>query len=209
MKRQTGFTLLEVLVALVIFTIIAAFAFAVTMPAGEGFKELQNVRDRYMQAYALGRQMRLDVTALATTKNSSLASLELVHDVRSGLAFDRLKLLVREANRPSLSIVSYYLDESGETPELIRGISSSIPRKVETQPLHWRMGKVKSFEIQAMLKDGRLVDTWDSRKKKQLPAALKLSWKDVDGEQELVFPIFVQISQQNLSPAGLLGDTRN
>lgn len=202
MRKQTGFTLLEVLVALVIFTMIAAFTFAATMPAGEGFKELQSVRDRYTQAYALGRQMRLDVTALTTPMNNNLITLELKHDVRSGLAFDALKLLVREPGRSSLSIVSYYLDESGETPQLIREISSSIPARTETEPLLWRMGEVESFEVQAMLKDGRFVDDWDSRKKNQLPAALRLRWQDIDGERELVFPIFLQIPTQNSMPAG-------
>jgi len=202
MRKQTGFTLLEVLVALVIFTMIAAFTFAATMPAGEGFKELQSVRDRYTQAYALGRQMRLDVTTLAVPMNNNLITLELKHDVRSGSAFDALKLLIREPGRSSLSIVSYYLDESGETPELIRETSSSIPAKIETEPLRWKMGEVESFEIQAMLKDGRFADDWDSRKKRQLPAALKLTWKDVDGERELIFPIFIQMPSQSPLPAG-------
>jgi len=202
MRKQTGFTLLEVLVALVIFTMIAAFTFAATMPAGEGFKELQSVRDRYTQAYALGRQMRLDVTALTTSMDNRLVSLKLKHDVRSGSAFDALKLLIREPGRPGLSIVSYYLDESGETPQLIRETSSSIPAKTETEPLLWRMGEVESFEVQAMLKDGRFMDDWDSRKKNQLPAALRLRWKDIDGERELIFPIFIQVPSQSPLPAG-------
>jgi len=66
MKDTAGFTLLELLVALAVFAMIAAFTYAAAVPAGEGFQELQKVRKQYVQAYALGRQMRLDVTSLAS-----------------------------------------------------------------------------------------------------------------------------------------------
>jgi prepilin-type N-terminal cleavage/methylation domain-containing protein len=201
MRSDSGFTLLEVLVALAIFAMIAAFTYAATVPAGEGFEELKKVRDRYVQAFTLGRQMRLDVSALALSQDQRVTSLRLVHDVRSGLAYDELIMLVREPDRPTLSLVRYYLDESTEVPQLVREVVPSLPGWPDKEPLRWNMGDIESLEVQAMEKDGHLLDTWDSRERKALPSALVVRWKDVDGERELVFPIFVQLPSQT-PPAG-------
>lgn len=200
MKNAAGFTLLEVLVALAVFAMIAAFTYASAVPAGEGFKELQKTRKQYVQAYALGRQMRLDVTALAVSQDTSLSSLGLENDMRSGLGYDQLTMLVREPDRPGLSLVRYYLDEDGDEPQLVREVVSSLTSSLEAEPLLWNMGVVDSFDVQAVDKDGRMHDVWNASKKKQLPSALIMRWKNAEGERELLFPIFVEIPTQTLPP---------
>jgi len=134
------------------------------------------------------------------SQDTRLNSLSLEHDARSGLGYDQLTLLIREPDRPSLSLVRYYLDEDGDEPQLVREVASSLSSSSDQESLHWNMGIVESLEVQAMDKDGRTFDAWNATEKKQLPSALVVRWKDAEGERELMFPVFVEMPTQRLLP---------
>jgi len=190
--RAGGFTLLEMLVALAIFALIAAVTYATVVPAGRGFQILQQVRDSVEQSYRLDRRLRMDVNALTPSADLTVQPLKIAHDQRSGDSLDQLWLLVTAASSPSLVAVHYFVDE--EAGVLVR--ESVMPwRRRESldqhPPMRWEIGKVSSFQVQAMDENRHWVDLWDAKKSSRLPRALRVRWRDSHGKRELLLPIAI------------------
>jgi len=183
-----GFTLLEMLVALAIFALIAAVTYAAIVPAGEGFQQLREARDGLERAYQFDRRMRMDVNYLSRSADKTLQTLEIVHDQRSGDAFDQLWLLVADASSPALIRVHYFMDE--DKGVLVR--ESAMPwQRGEGQLVRWDMGKAQSFEVQAMDANRQWQDIWKAKESGKLPRALRVRWRDEHNERELILPIFL------------------
>jgi len=64
-RRETGFTLIEVLMALIVFAMIATLAYAALGTAGNGFEMLSKVRLAQERSSWVGRQLRLDLRYLS------------------------------------------------------------------------------------------------------------------------------------------------
>ncbi len=190
MKDMEGFTLLEMLVALAIFAMIAAVAYAAIQPAGEGFQQLRQARDGLERAYQLDRRLRMDVDYLSRSADKNLQTLEIVHDQRSDDAFDQLWLLVADASSPALIRVHYFMDE--DKGVLVR--ESSVPwQRDEGQPVRWDMGKAESFDVQAMDSNHQWQDVWKSKESGRLPRALRVRWRDGHNRRELILPVFLEV----------------
>lgn len=191
MSEEKGFTLLEMLVALAIFAMISAITYAAIMATGEGFAMLGEQRVELTQVYQAGRRMRMDISYLAVSRDARLNVLKVEHDYRAGNDFDQLWLLVREAGTPGLSRVHYYLDE--DTGFLVR-VSSMPWARAGQKPLLWKIGRVTSFRVQARDEDGRWQDVWDAGNTGRLPGAIRIQWRNANGEQEVLQPVFVKFA---------------
>ncbi|MDX8412153.1 MAG: type II secretion system protein, partial [Mariprofundaceae bacterium] len=179
---ERGFTLLETLAALAVFAMIAVVISAMTLGAGEGFADLKSSRDRFSQTFALGRQMRLDVSALSLTANQDVEVLVL--ESGYGMAEkDALWLLVREPDRPDLSLVHYWLDEDGDEALVVREVLPSLALDGNQKPLRWEVAKVSSFSLEAMDDQGSWRSDWESTREGQLPRALRLKWESDAGKR--------------------------
>ncbi len=183
-----GFTLLEMLVALAIFALIAAVTYAAIQPAGEGFRQLQKARDGLERAYQLDRRLRMDVDYLSRSSDKSVQVLEIVHDQRGNNAFDQLWLLVADASSPALIRVHYFIDE--DKGVLVRESAMAWQRS-GGGAMRWNMGKVESFEVQALGAGKQWRDVWKSKESGSLPRALRVRWRGEGGERELILPVFL------------------
>ncbi len=98
--QQAGFTLIEVLMALTVFALIAAIAYGAMATAGQGFQMLSKVRDMQESSGWTGRQLRSDVAYLSDIPWNPGAPadqhvpIRISNDNRGDMAFDGLFLLV-------------------------------------------------------------------------------------------------------------------
>ena len=198
-KDSAGFTLLEMLVALAVFALIAALCYAALAPAGDGFRMLRKQRDILESSYQMERRLRMDVGYLMLSRDRTLQSIVLRHDQRGGDAFDTLQLLVAGRASPFPIQVRYAIDE--ESGYLERESSPAWLRDAE--PVLWRMQKAASFQVQALDADGRWLETWggdsaapsagQSAPRPRLPRALRVRWRAGGGmERELILPLSIE-----------------
>jgi len=192
MMSARGFTLLEMLAALAVFAMIAAVIATITLGAGEGFEELKSRRDRFAEVFALGRQMRLDVTALSRAESKSVQTLVLKSSY-AAVERDALWLLVREADRPYLSLVHYWLDDHDGRSVLVREVVPAIEADSGQPPLRWDVASSESFSAEALDEEGRWQRDWNSGESGSLPRALRIVWQGDAGRRELTFPIFIDM----------------
>jgi len=199
--RDRGFTLLELMVALVVFSLIAAVCYTALVPAGEGFRMLQAQRDILESSYQMDRRLRMDAAYLTRPADSSLKALVIVHDQRGADAFDTLSMMVADGDSLLPVWVRYSLDE--ESGNLLRESSMLLLRSSE--PVRWQMQAMSSFEVQALNQDGLWVDSWDQSTSNILPAALRVRWHSGTGlERELLLPIPIGLAARAKSASAPL-----
>lgn len=167
MKGMQGFTLIEVLMALTVFSLIVVIAYSVLATSGDGFRVLKEVRDRLEQSSWIGRQLRADIAALAWPQAGRFSAatpvsvrkppLAIAHDNRGSSEFDQLWLLVAEPGQAGISEVHYYIDENRY--HLIRE-SRLLWARNGVEPVRWDMGEAHSCTVEALSKDGSWQQEW-------------------------------------------------
>lgn len=160
MRREQGFTLMEVLLAIALFGLIAAVMYGAVSISGEGFYQLQQKRDQLEGEQWLGRQFRLDVTYMQSSHKDEWKPLLLSSDPRGASSFDQLQLLVQEPGNAGLVRVHYFIDEN--TMELKRE-SILAQARYGVEPVEWSMGKVHSFDVDVQDAEGRWLQQWDGK----------------------------------------------
>ncbi len=170
MRRRAGdcgFTLIEMLMALTVFALIAAIAYGAMASAGQGFQILAKVRDRQEGNAWIARQLRQDMAYLAQSSfqvhGASVPPIRMLNDNRGADEFDELRLLVQEPGRPGISEVSYAIDE--QQGHLIRR-SRLLWAGNTVESVEWDMGEASSWAVEALDQDGRWHQDW-----KQQPGA--------------------------------------
>jgi len=199
-RHEGGFTLLEMLVALAVFALIATVCYAALVPAGEGFRMLQKQRDVLESSYQMDRRLRMDTAYLMQSADKSLTSLEITHDQRGADAFDQLVLLVADGESVAPVQVHYALDE--ETGYIVR--QSAMAWLRDAQSVNWKMQQAASFEVQVMARDGTWLDTWGKENGNVLPQALRVRWRvSATGlRRELLLPLSSGQMSNRSTPQG-------
>ena len=187
--QDRGFTLLEVLMALTIFSLIAVLAYGTLGTAGDGFKMLSDVRDVQEKSGWVGRQLRSDVRYISASRYGQLASLtqesrsvplRIRNDNRGDTEFDELWLLVREPGLPGISEIRYFIDE--DKGHLMRQ-SRLLWARDSIDPVLWDMGEASSWAVEVMGRKGRWEQDW-----KMLNSA---------GQGNMVWPLALRVRLQN------------
>ncbi|OIQ00685.1 MAG: hypothetical protein AUK35_02220 [Zetaproteobacteria bacterium CG2_30_46_52] len=185
-----GFTLIEVLLAIVVFSLIAAVAWSALGPAGEGFVLLQESRVQVEEQQWIGRQLRRDVSYISASEDKNIPPLLLNNDSRGSHAFDELQMLIRDPMYPGLTLIRYKIDE--ETGLLQREARSPWSRD-NVESITWSLGKVDSFDVEALAADGGWKQVWSFDKPPYLkPKGLRVKISDQFGEMHWNLPILVQ-----------------
>ncbi len=171
---EHGFTLIEVLMALTVFAMIAALSYGALSTAGNGFEILSKVRLMQEKSGWVGKQLRSDLRYLTDAPHSGqtnpgkqttlgkIVPVRIENDNRGDVELDHLWLLVREPGMPSISQVHYYIDE--ETNHLMRESRSLLARD-QIQPIRWDFGEAVSWAVEVWDRQGNQRQDWDFRGK--------------------------------------------
>ncbi|PIW49826.1 MAG: hypothetical protein COW18_04810 [Zetaproteobacteria bacterium CG12_big_fil_rev_8_21_14_0_65_54_13] len=175
---ERGFTLIEVLMALTIFALIAALSYGALGIAGNGFRTLSEVRDVQEKSGWVGRQLRSDVAYISAQVSprqppgdAQHAPLVISNDNRGASEFDQLWLLVGEPGQPGISEVHYYIDE--DKGHLMRE-SRLLWARDSVKPLRWDLGEASSCSVEALGRDGRWQQDWKIQGPFVWPRALRV-----------------------------------
>lgn len=192
MRLEAGFTLLEVLLALTVFALIVSISYTALGPAGEGFKQLQEVRDTLEESSWLGRQLRADVGAITSSSLKSLRPVAIKTDTRGDVHVDELFLLVREAGHRGLSQVHYVFDEaSGE----LRRESRMAWAREHVEVDRMVLAHITSFDVTWMNQQGQWQQIWpEMRQGNQTfvwPKALRVRVVQDGKQREWLLPLML------------------
>jgi len=188
MKREAGFTLIEVLMSMALFALLISVVYGALGPAGEGFLQLKETRGRLEKSHWLGRQLRLDMSYVSATEDAEIKPIRISHDSRGDAVFDELWVLSRESNQASLTYIHYFLDE--EKGKLIRESRMAWAR-TSVDALQWDMGEAESFDVELLTQSGQWVQRWEPGKNFKWPKAMKIKYRDASGERTWDFPLFI------------------
>jgi len=167
---ERGFTLIEVLMALTVFALIAGLAYTALGTAGNGFEVLHAVRLKQEKSGWVAKAVRSDLRYLtaATRKQGtpagqasqadSMVPIKIHNDNRGDVEFDQLWLLVREPGLPTISQVHYFIDESNS--HLIRESRSLLARQ-QVEPIRWDFGKISSWSVEVWDRQGNWRQDWN------------------------------------------------
>ena len=188
-RSTSGFTLIEVLLAIVVFSLIASMMYLALGPAGEGFAMLKTYRTQLEQQQWIGKQLRRDVSYLSKSEDKSLPVIRLMNDSRGEYDFDELHLLIRDPMYPGLTLVRYYVDE--DTQQLKREAISPWAR-THVEPISWALADVESFAVEAYDPKSGYKPTMNQQKPFVIPKAIQVKVKDSRGEMVWDLPVFIQ-----------------
>ncbi len=187
-RKAQGFTLLEMLVSMALFSMVMAMVYTALEPAGKGFQMLNQERIKLEQSYYLVRQLRSDLNYIANSNNMRTEAITLAHHLRSGNGFDELQLTVKVLGRSGISLVRYAIDE--ERMVLTRQVKNPLARPDSNQEDAWNLANVTSFEIQLMDQFGYWQDVWNhSLQPGRLPSALRMRVDGEQGKREWIVPL--------------------
>jgi len=207
LEQQRGFTLIEVLMALTVFAVIAGLSYTALGTAGNGFEILSQVRLTQEKSGWVARQLRSDLrylTAAPHVAANSLTGLQssldqpvpvrIKNDNRGEVEFDQLWLLVREPGQPTISQVHYYIDE--DNSHLMRESRSLLARD-QVEPMRWDFGKIDSFSTEVWDRQGNWRQDWNFRGQAfTWPRAVRVSVNTgsdnaVSGQRQWWMPVLV------------------
>ncbi|PCI02856.1 MAG: hypothetical protein COB79_01675 [Zetaproteobacteria bacterium] len=184
-----GFTLIEVLLAIVVFSLIATISWTALGPAGEGFMMLKDSRVQLESQQWVGKQLRRDVSYLSQSEDKSLPVVRLINDSRGQDDYDELHLLIRDPMYPGLTLVRYYVDE--EEGQLKREAISPWAR-THVEPISWGLAKVSSFAVEVLDAKSGWKPVFNPQKPFGIPLALRVKVRDARGEMNWDLPVFIR-----------------
>ena len=167
---ESGFTLIEVLMALTVFALISSLAYGALDVAGNGFEVLSEVRSAEEKSGWAGKQLRSDlryltaaplraaVKAGAQAPADRIVPVSIENDNRGSVEFDQLWLLVRESGQQAISRVHYYIDETNG--HLMRESRLLLTRD-RVEPVRWDFGEISSWAVEIWDRDGNHRQDWD------------------------------------------------
>ncbi|MDQ6975070.1 MAG: prepilin-type N-terminal cleavage/methylation domain-containing protein [Mariprofundaceae bacterium] len=178
--NNKGFTLIEVLMAVAVLSMIAAISYGVLGVAGEGFLRLQEIRDAQEKSGWAGRKLRADCGMMTSSTVKGSRPMRMASDARGDAYFDELWLLVREPGRMGITQVYYHIDE--QEGILLRE-SILLWADAQTKPQKMQLSKAQSFEVEVRQASGEWVRRWPKDGPFVWPKAIRIHVRDADGRE--------------------------
>ena len=204
--HEQGFTLIEVIMALSVFALIAGLSYAALGVAGSGFETLVDVRKSQQSSGWVARQLGSDMRYLSAAphryavgqgqqqRTENPAPLRIKNDNRGDVEFDDLWLLVHEPGSNGTTQVHYYIDQ--DRGHLMRQSRLLVARKL-IKPIVWDFGKAGSWGVEVLDLQGNWRQDWNFHGAAfQWPRAVRVRMQGADGEHfgaqhEWWFPVLI------------------
>ena len=170
MTNEAGFTLIEVLMALTVFAMVAGLSYAALGTADKGFAVLHDVRVVQERSGWAGKQLRSDLRYLSAApmapppkagfkaEADKIVPIRIKNDNRGDIDLDHLWLLVREPGQAGISQVHYFIDENDG--HLIRESRSLLARN-RVEPIRWDFGKASSWAVEVWDQQANWRQDWN------------------------------------------------
>jgi len=185
-----GFTLIEVLLAIVVFSLIAAVTGTVLGPAGEGFMMLKESRQQLEEQQWVGKQLRRDISYLSRSEDKNIPSVVVTNDSRGDTDFDELYLLVRDPMYPGLTQVHYFIDEESQ---LLKREAKSAWSRSYVEPISWDLATLESFAVEVFNPRSGWTSAWNELKPPYtLPLAFRITVRDNKGDMQWDMPVLLR-----------------
>ena len=188
-KHSQGFTLLEVLLAIVVFSLIASVTYTALGPAGEGFAMLKESRVQLEKQQWVGKQLRRDVAYLSKSEDKNIPVVKLINDSRGQDDFDELQLLIRDPMYPGLTLIRYYVDEDTNT---LKREAISPWARTHVEPIAWDLAEVESFAVEVFVAKSGYKQVLNQQNPPVIPKMIKVTVRDERGEMRYDLPVFIQ-----------------
>jgi len=188
-KYSQGFTLLEVLLAIVVFSLIASVTYTALGPAGEGFAMLKESRVQLEKQQWVGKQLRRDVAYLSKSEDKNIPVVKLINDSRGQDDFDELQLLIRDPMYPGLTLIRYYVDEDTNT---LKREAISPWARTHVEPIAWDLAEVESFAVEVFVAKSGYKQVLNQQNPPVIPKMIKVTVRDERGEMRYDLPVFIQ-----------------
>lgn len=209
LRNVKGFTLIEVLVALFIFSLVVSVVFISFREIAFSAGVVNKSNDDYEMAYGCFELMRRDLASIHVAQKPFYASpdnqkekdsfrVEGKKVLEGGESLPILRftsqchLPVNRDNRKGIAEIVYYTDESEEYGTILRRSDRVIFDeefvKNKTHPVILR--KIKSMTVTYYDEEGREHDDWDSESDEvgyATPSSVKIRVEIVDDEKVLPF----------------------
>ncbi len=188
-KYSQGFTLLEVLLAIVVFSLIASVTYTALGPAGEGFAMLKESRVQLEKQQWVGKQLRRDVAYLSKSEDENIPVVKLINDSRGQDDFDELQLLICDPMYPGLTLIRYYVDEDTNT---LKREAISPWARTHVEPIAWDLAEVESFAVEVFVAKSGYKQVLNQQNPPVIPKMIKVTVRDGRGEMRYDLPVFIQ-----------------
>lgn len=199
---ESGFTLIEMLVAVALFAMLVAICYTALGPAADGFRDLAEARDALGRTEMIGRRLRMDAAYAEVSQDRHMVPFSMRADRRGAAAFDELTLTTHEIGLPTLVRVHYFVDETSGM--LVR--ESTLPwARSGVTPMRWELGPVTSFRVEAMDAGGDWLQRWPA---KGLPRAVRITLRAAHAQRQWVLPIDAQDAASIRKQPGMSGASR-
>jgi len=217
-EGQQGFTLIEILIALFIFSMVVGVVFISFREIAVSAGIVNKSNDDYEMAYGCFELMRRDLASVYITQKPFYASpdtdtlsekdpfrFEGKTEIAGGASFpvirftSRCHLPVNRDNRKGIAEIVYYTDESEEYGTVLRRadrvtFDEEFVRK-KSHPVILR--KIKSIGVVYYDGEGREHETWDSESDEfgyATPSSVKIRVDIVDDDKVLPFETRIVLS---------------
>jgi len=204
-SAEQGFTLIEVLMALTVFSLISVLAYGTLDTAGTGFKILSDVRMAQEKSGWVAKQIRKDMRYLTAaphypapkpgilSASQNIVPIRIKNDNRGNIELDDLWLLVREPGLQAISQVHYYIDE--DTNHLMRESRLLLARD-HIEPMRWDFGKILSWSVEVWDTNANWRQDWNFNAQAFVwPKAIKVTMlvddkATIASQRQWLMPVF-------------------
>ena len=169
---QKGFTLLEVLIAVAILSIVLGAIYSTFFLSNRAMEGMDESMTKLQESRKAIDILRRELDALYYEENREDTFLKVVDRDNYGKQATQLEFTAFSILRPGLSKISYYVEEKDNKQVLFKKIGASFGKE-ETEGTDI-IDDLEEFTIEAKYNDA-WVKTWDTGVSKKPPEEIKIS----------------------------------
>jgi general secretion pathway protein J len=171
--QKKGFTLLEVLIAVAILSIVLTALYSTFFLSSRAMEDMDESMTKLQESRKAIDILRRELESAYYNKdNDEKTFVKILDKDLYGKQATQLEFTAFTTLRPSLSKISYYMEEKDGKRTLFKKIGSSFGKE-ESEGADI-IEDLEEFTIEAKYQD-KLVKTWDSGITKKMPDEIKIS----------------------------------